>query len=479
MKKLYRAHPLMILGVVKPFLFIFILPVVKAFLQYFTNGEITDVLGAEILLFLFIVAIAAIHCFRFRLSFDGTTITVKSGFVVRKISRIEIKRISSIQMQQSLLDVIFGAVTYRINTEAGSRRRSDFKFKLSRKNSKELYDSVYNDIPVSKVKTTPFKVAIMSATTSSAVMGMIIAVPVINWTGKLLGVGINEMLFDEINNVSNKIETYFPPIVNTITLILLLGYIISFIYTFAKYVNFSCSLGKNSLEVKTGLFVRTTTVFKKRDINNVKVVQAPLMLLFGRYSMKVSVGGFGETKAVSQIVVPSGKWKEIQSEFEKYFSFLTPRGDTISSPKDRETRNRFLVWPTVYLVALIGLAALLARRFSDFDKLILFLTIVVLGIIFYHAYTCVYEYRFGKISFNERVFACGVKGFNTCSLYCPKEKIGQIKITRFWRDFAKGTCKVRITVSSEGADSIRVRFVDYEQTVKQIENSFNLSLTDE
>ena len=45
MKKVYRAHPLMILRFIKPFLFILILPVVKAVLQYLIDGKIEDVLG--------------------------------------------------------------------------------------------------------------------------------------------------------------------------------------------------------------------------------------------------------------------------------------------------------------------------------------------------------------------------------------------------------------------------------------------------
>lgn len=474
MKKEYRAHPLMVLGIVKPYLLIFILPVVKAVLKHFKIGGIDDVLGIEITIFAIITLIAIIHCLCFRLTVDENEIIVRTGFILRRKSQIKISRLSSIQVQQNPFDAIFSAVTYRINTEAGSRRKSDFKFKLSLRNSKSIYNQIYKESPESRVHFSPVKVAAMAAMTSSAFMGMVIGVPVIYRTGDLLGVALNEMLLDEINNVSNRFQTIFPPIVNTISLVFLLAYAVSFVYTFTKYVNFKLYLSERSLEVKNGIFIRTSTVFKKSDVNNVKIEQTPLMLLFKRFAMKVSVGGFGERKAVSQIVVPSGKWEEIEREFYKYFPFLAPQSKNLRSARTAENRARFLFWPTIYLAVIFLISLVLALKFTDFGKLILFLTLVSMAVVFYHAYTCMYEFNHGKIGFSDNVYARGTKGFNTCSLYCPKENIGQIKITQFWLDFAKNTCRVRITVSSEKADSMRVRLLDYEETKNEIRKNFNV-----
>lgn len=476
MKKVYRAHPLMLLSKVKPFLLIFILPVVKAFLQYIIKGRIIDIIGVEITFFVIVTIIAAIQCFRFKLIIDEDTITVKSGFVFRKTARIKFSRLSSIQVQQNPLDKLCRAVTYSINTEAGSRNRSDFRFKLSLKSSKEIYNLIYKDSQVAKFRFSPLKVAVMAATTSSAAMGLLIGVPIVYRAGNLLGLALSDMLLNEINNVSNKIETYFPPIVNTVSLIFLLAYGVSFVYTLAKYINFKLKLGENSLEVRTGLFVRSSTVFKKRCVNNVKIEQTPLMHLVKRFAMKVSVGGFGEKKAVSQIIVPSGKWEEIENEFNKYFPFLSTHGNTISSKRGLETQSRFLFWPAVYLGLVLLISFVLAQKYQDFGKLILFLTLVAVCAVFYHAYTSLYEYKHGKLSLGDNVYARSIKRFNTFSLYCPKENVGQIKITRFWLDFKKNTCKVKITVCSERADSTRVRLLDYEQVVEEISDCFNVQV---
>ena len=79
-----------------------------------------------------------------------------------------------------------------------------------------------------------YKLAFLAATTSSAFTGILISVPVINKLGKLLGIALNQVLFNRINEASGKMNKYFPPIVNMVTLVLLFGYIVSFVYSFLK-----------------------------------------------------------------------------------------------------------------------------------------------------------------------------------------------------------------------------------------------------
>ena len=71
MKKEYRAHLLMMTKLIKPFLFILILPVVRAVLQYIEDGNIEGFVKFEFLVFAIIVAIALLRCLFFRIVCDG------------------------------------------------------------------------------------------------------------------------------------------------------------------------------------------------------------------------------------------------------------------------------------------------------------------------------------------------------------------------------------------------------------------------
>ncbi len=474
MKKIYRAHPLMILSFIKPFLFVLIFPLATAVFRYLTDRKLTNILAVEIFCFIAIVLLGIARFFAFKLIIDGDTLIIKSGIVFMRTSKIKFSRISCVQTERNPFDMVFRSVTCRINTEAGSLKRSDFKFKLNRRDSRELSEYLYADKTVSRVRFSAVRVAIMAAATSSAATGMLVGVPIIHRIGKLLGIGIEQMLFDEITNVSSKLETYFPPIVNTVTLVFLLAYAISFTYSFLKYINFKLSVGEERLTVRSGFFIRVKTAFMRTHVNNAKVEQTLIMRLIRRYSLKVSVGGFDDAKSVSQVVVPSGKRKAILEDFQEYFPFLVSRGRAIRPHRRFAIKNRFLLWPAIYLIITLAVSIYFCLRFPDFDRLIQFLTLVLLGFIFCYAFASLFEYRHGSLRLGENVFAQSNHFFGTRALYCNKRNIGQIKITRFPLDKLQKINRVRLTVCSENADSIRVRFINHAEAVKQIGECFNI-----
>lgn len=474
MKKEFSAHPLIIFTFIKPFLFVLVFPFIKALIQYFLDKQITNVLGIELSIFVVLTVIAFLRYRAYKIYCDEDTVTVKTGFIFRRTAEIKNSNLSSVQVTQNPIEAIFSAVTVSINTEAGSVNRSDFKLKMYKRDYKELISHLYSGEVVSKVRFSALRVAIMAAATSSAFSGIIIGVPLINRAGKLLGIGLSDMLLDELNNVSSKINTYFPPVVNTVTLIILLCYAVSFLYSFFKYINFKLLLNDDKLEVHTGFFVKIKTAFKKSSVNDVMIIQTPLMLFLRRYTLKVSVGGFGEAKSESQIVIPAGSYKEIKGDFAEYFPFLMPEGESLRARRNMLIKGRFLFWPAIYLIAVLATSILSCILFNDFTRFIFFITVVFLCIVFYYAYICLFEYQYGKIKFGKSVMAKSTKGFRTCRLYCPKEKIGEIKITRFFTDFYYKTCRVRITVRSEGADTIRVRHLNYYEVMKEIYRNFEL-----
>lgn len=466
----------MIVGLIKPFLFVLIFPVIKGVLQYFLKGEVTGVLTLELIAFAAITLLAALRCASFRLICGKSTVTIKMGIILRSESVISISKLSSVQTEQNPIDAVFKAVTYRINTEAGPKGSADFEFKLSLKDSKEVSRCLFGEKNPKAVKFSVFKVAVMAATTSSAVTGMIIGVPIINKTGKLLGLALDKMLFDEINNVSGHVNSYFPPIVNTVTLIFLLAYAVSFFYSLFKYINFKLFLEEDNLEVRSGLFVRSRTSFKKKSVKDVIIDQTPLMRLFKRYAMKVSVGGYGNSKSESAVIVPSGRRGEIKCQFSIYFPFLAPDGRLLHANRDNRTKRRFLYFPTLYFIITLTISPVLSLVFKSFSRLILFLTVVACCMIMYYAYLCIFEFRFGKLKMGKNIFAQTIKGFNTCELYCPRENVGQIKLIRNIPDIPRKTCKVVVSVCSESADSIKVRHLNYDEVKNSIAECYGVEV---
>lgn len=476
MIKKFKAHPLMIFDFIRPTLFLLFLPVIKGVVQYFTERNLDGVLGFGILLAGGIFAVAFFRWRAFSLLCDErcSVVTIQYGVFFKRIAKIDIGKLSSVQTTQNPIDYIFRAVTYKINTEAGIHNRTDFEFKLSAKNSKQVSVMLYGKGEPKAVKYSALKVAILAATTSSAFTGMIVAVPLINRAGNLLGVGLSEMLLNEINNISGKIETYFPPIVNTVSLIILIAYLVSFIYSFFKHVNFKLFLEENKLEVRSGFIVRSRCSFRKTAINNIKVEQTLFMRLLRRYALKVSVGGYGDAKSESEVIIPLGANKEIKNKLTKYFPFFVPNEKGIRPARNRLTQSRFLFLPAIYFLSVIGLSIWFVIFFEDLTRFALFLTFIASSLIVGYAYMGLFQYNKSKISFGDNIFARSNKGFRTYELYCPKENIGEIRIVRFLPDLWYKTCRVRIFVRSERADNIRVRHLDYQTVKNEVYKCFNI-----
>lgn len=476
MKREFHAHPLMLIGLIKPFWFILIFPLLKGALQYIISRRISGVLTLELIAFMAVTLIAGLRCRAFKLTCGETEICIKTGFFLKTEAVIPIDKLSSMQTVRTPFDAIFRSVTYKVNTEAGNVRKSDFEFKLSLKDSIKVSELLYGKQSYTTVKFSAVRVAIMAATTSSAVTGMIIGVPIINKAGKLLGIALNDLLLDEINSVSGKFNSFFPPIINTVTLIILSCYAFDFIYSFLKYINFKLFFGQDKLEVHSGFFIHRRTSFRKASVNNVKIDQTPLMRLFRRYVMMVSVGGYGNSKSETAVIAPSGRRGEIKRQFSVYFPFLKPDGNTLRASRDRQTERRFLYLPFLYLLIAFSLSAVLICLFRQFARLILFLSLILCCIILYYRQLCLFEFRYGKLKMGNNIYAKAVKGFNTCELYCPKENVGEIKLIRNIPDIPLKTCKTVITVRSESADRIKIRHLNYTDVKRSISDCYGIDV---
>ncbi len=474
MKKEFRAHPLMIITIMKPFLFILLIPVLRGVIQYIKNGQPTRILGMEIFLFTLITLFGVVRWRSFRLVCSEKTVTVRDGIFFIRTAVIPIGGLSSVQSEQSPLDYIFRSVTFRINTEAGSRDKTDYSFKLSRKDSHTVSDLLYGHKSGEPVRFSPVKIAILSAATSSAVTGILVGVPFLNGVAKLAGLGVNEVM-DELNRVSAKFQTYFPPIVNTVTLILLASFLISFVYSFFRYLKFRIFLDDNRIEVRSGLFVMLRTSFKKASVNNVKIEQTFLMMLLRRYAMKVNVGGYGEAKSESQVLIPCGRYRELKAMFSDYFPFLKPKGEPLKSKVGAVHENRYLFWAEIFAAVLLSAAFYFGSRFEEFGLLVLFVTFVLGFIIVFYALLCHIEYKRCEVRFDKTVFARGKKGLRKCRFYCPRERVGEIKIARYPPDKYFKTCNVKIVTRSESADAIVVRHLDYEDVRREVYRCYNIT----
>ena len=473
-KRVYGAHPLMMLSVMKPFLFVLVLPVIKGVIQYLITQKISGVLTLEIIAAAVLLLFSYLSFRAFTVSIDGKRMVIVKGLFIRRESVILREKLSSVTAVRTPADLLFGSVTYKVNTEAGASGKTDFSFKLRKRDADELFLLLYGGENRMAVRFPALKTAVFAAAASSAITGLVVGVPVINNLGRILGVALDRMLFDEISRASSRFNAYFPPAVNVLSLVLIAGYGASFFITFIKMLGFKLRVGKLKIEIEYGVFLRRHTVFKKSAVNDICIEQTPLMRLFKMFSMRAAVGGYGDKRGEKAIIVPAARHYRMKNQFRAYFSFLYPDGTPLKAERSKKSINRFLWLPRTYAAADIGLTALLAAVFPAVSRFLVLVGLFLMLLTVYYGNICYRNYKSGKLCFGERVFASGSTGLSVRELYCEKEKIGEIKIIQTPADRAYNTCKAEIIIRSESADKVRVRNLDFGATVSAVKDCFDI-----
>ena len=469
----FKAHPLMLYRFLKPFLFVLVLPLIKGAVQYLFYKQISGVLALEFIAFSIIFSVALLRTLMFSLKVDDDFLTVRNGFFLRRKVKIPRKELSSVSYRRNLADLIFSSVTFRLNTEAGSTEKADVEFKLSRRSAKALWELLYADEIKTDYRFSTIKIAALSASGSSFLTGILVAVPVIGFLGRLLGISIERLLIGRLSELALKVNNYFPPIVNLITLIFLLFYGVSFVASLVKNARFHLKNGKKMIETASGLFVRRHTAFSKHKINCILIDQTPLMRLFGLYTMSAAVGGYGNLKGERPAVIPCGTKKEILAKQNKLFPFLNTGSIVLTPRSDKKTRRRFAFMPTIYYLIILSIAVLSFCFLKSFFSPVFFLCMVAALINTYYLYICMWESRNGRLILSKNCSVLGTKRMSSRELNCESEKIAVIKVYRTPADRRYGTCKVKVTVSGEGSESARVRNLDYTETIKIINQTLN------
>lgn len=465
-RKKYSAHPIMAIYYLKPFLFVLLIPVLKALLDAILKQEISSVLLNEIVLTFIIVAYSLIKWKRFSITLTDSSIKIRTGLIFCRTATIPKEKISSIQTVRHLNDRIFGSVTLRINTESGRKGKADFEIKAYKTDAESITAELFGKRSARIIKFSAVRVALMAATASSAFTGLVFIVPVIRQTGILLGTAVEKILFDRINEVSATVSRIIPPVINTITIIFLQLYGISFLVSFFKYTNFKVRLIDNIIEVTSGLLTQFNIAFKVKSVNSAIIEQTPLMRFFGRYLVRVSVGGYGDNKGYKAVVIPSAKENEVKTLFSQFFPNV--KAQSVMIKPHGHSRRRFYFIPTIFLLLCVVIYSLVKHIFPVFSKILNFSLIVAIIVLTYYYNLAEYNFKNSTISVSDILYAKYTRWASTREMFCESHRVGIIHITKWPADRKYNTCNIRITERSESAESITVKHISYNEIKSQI-----------
>ena len=464
----FRAHPMMFFKIIKPYLFILILPFIRAIVQFLTRGAINGFFMLEFIAVTFISVLAFCGYKSIKICVKKDNILIERGFFIKSKAQINISQVTSISIKQNIVDSVFSSVTCNINTEAGILNKKVFEFKLYKNDAKMLSFLLYGVEDTKTIRFSFLKTVLLAAGTSSVITGLVIGLPIIKKAEDLVNVAISDVFFKEINVAATNLTKYFPVAFNLITIVFVTAYGTSFLFSFVKKLNFKLKRGKNVINVEQGIVLRKITIFKKQSINNICFEQSVILRIMKKHAMRVAIAGYGEKRGEIAIIAPLISKTDFKNHIKDYFDLKNNYNGFVSPKQDKKTYNRFLFVPSIVFIVTLVVTIVVIIKFRRIDSFVWFLSLVVMVINLYYASICYHSYKNTFVLFDDVMVFSGSSGFKVREMYCQKGKIGIYKILQTPSDRKYGTCKLKVIICSKSADRVKLKNMDLKSVLQGI-----------
>ncbi len=457
-----RPHFVYVFTLLYPYLSLLIIPVIRGVYRYLCGKDSTlsAFFTAEVVMLGIAFLTAVLKLRRTKLEFDDG-IKVQKGLFFKVRYTIPERCEKVIMLETDPLSRLVGVYRLKIYTEAGVRRRPDEKLPIPQKTARLILEN-YNFYGQT-VKINSVGNVIMSAALSSSVTGFLLAFPIVKLIVATVGEGASTVLKNM--GASGFEGAQLHTAVKLLPIVILLGYIVSFLVIFLRNCGFSTAKNGNRIMLDSGVLPHRTVFFKDGSVNAVKIITAPLMRLARKTAVKFSACGFGRSKGEIGLLVPCVKPQFVKGLAE----WLLP---TIKVPENRLSPDKRAVkrcfWlPTLFSTLAVVTAYGFVKAFPQFTSTVVSAAIISLILLLMWLSVRILLVFVGCISLqNGFCKSVGRKGFGTVELLCPLKNIECIKVTRSPFDKRHGHCSVTVRTAFKNRDAVKVRYIDYKTVCK-------------
>ncbi len=292
-----------------------------------------------------LLVIGAILIFAWRrwehvyVKFDDKRISVSKGKIYSRQDAISYDDISSFSVNQTLFLKLFGACTVTIgtNAEALSRAQDDISLTLRKSDADRLYARVKKSRAKSlRYSVTPNKIRLIlySFISSSTLSGTVVILAFLYETSRMFDREVEaQLIMDTLSDVVNRISVYVSPVVAGVSVVIAIGWLVSFMTNIFNFWDFSLTRCSDSLYIKSGLIERNRHILSLDKINCVDLRQNLISKILRISSLHCDCAGYGETgRAETSVVMPIATEREINSTVAEIFPSI-PSESVYHKPK--------------------------------------------------------------------------------------------------------------------------------------------------
>lgn len=396
---------------------------------------------------------------------EDSFILQKGIFIKRKIV-MPIKNIAFFAVSHELLS-IFGAQRFSIDTIAGDKKHHDVRLLLSRRQSTKLLSVLSDGIEKKEIfRPSPLKIIILAATVSHWASGLLLLSPVLSALGKLLDMSLSQQLYGQADRIAKSYLSELPPIFGTAAIILLFGWIISFVVNSQRYSCMKIFYSSDIAAKQSGFLFPKKEILKKSSVAAVSIRQTLTGHLLGLGTVYLNAPGFAKGRN-GGVLLPIQSKKELKKD-----NILLPRFETDGRSifTERFAWYKLIMVPLSFALGIILLTLYISFIYKRSMGVTLLLGFVGLFLCGHQILFAMIEYKHCRISLdNDGISIISRRRNRLCSVRTQLCNASiMVKRTIFQR--MDGTCTVTVCIQSEIPEHYKVRHVSFTNMIAVLQN---------
>ena len=426
-------------------------PLMVVLIFNFNKHKILIIL-ALLLYGLIILSYSFIKWFNIKFILNKNNINYTSGILFKNSIKIPLSKLTTIKIQQSLIQKIFNLYSFSINIENVNTKISKIKMLLK----KDVILNMHSLIKENKIKLNYkilkqpknilqeplFEISkkdliLFALTGNNIIFGISVIIAIQQFLKKLekyLNFHIVNKI-DPIVNLEVIYKTYgiymIYIILGLLIIFFIISTIISVIQKFIKFYNFRVYKDLENIVIKYGLISKKEYILPIKKITAIKLSQNSIKQIFNLYKLKICIIGYGQEKNEEAILYPIVDEKNAKKIVNKILPEFSCNFKITKSPK--KAISKFFTLPISIFLLIYFVITIINYKF----RILIFL----LPILLLSRYL---NYKNVSIGFNKNILLATNRGFYKNILILKTYKIQSIETKSTYFQRRKKLCSYKI-----------------------------------
>ncbi len=366
-----RAHPVTVFYLFLRYIFAYLIPALGIIVS---RDSIKQIAWWNISLFASTLIVTIIKWRSIKVTLHRNCICVASGIFIRSEKIIPFPKITSIDLDTPPLLKLTGSISLRIETNARRGKKASLSLRLYKEDAYKITNAILGgkkSEPISQFQTEHNRLTLMLISSTNAAAGFLFAYSVFSTGGTILGRQFQQNILTTLEGAALYASKILPPALSVIGVLLLFGWIVSFIKSFSRYYKFTVLRKKDHLVVISGLITLRESILFVNSINSVEFRQTLLLRLLNQYSVYLQCAGYGKQKGERAILIPAANYDKCINALKELLPEFEVAPVQISPPK--RAKFRYISKPFSLITYTLSLTFALFSRYPRlFPALILF-----------------------------------------------------------------------------------------------------------